>query len=126
MVARVAENSRGAADEKATENAAGAIPLCMRVPPAAPLRSRNAVSGEDDPMAKITIPTPKSVKKSHHQQDPSGGSSPSTTEQIAALAYHLWESRACPDGSAEMDWYQAEEELQSVSSSGGRASAANS
>jgi len=32
-------------------------------------------------------------------------------EQIAALAYALWEHRGCPEGSSEQDWLQAEQEL---------------
>ena len=33
-------------------------------------------------------------------------------EQVALLAYRLWQERGCPDGSPEIDWFQAEEELQ--------------
>jgi hypothetical protein len=29
-------------------------------------------------------------------------------EQIAILAYRLWEERGCPDGSPELDWERAE------------------
>lgn len=29
-------------------------------------------------------------------------------EQIAVLAYRLWQERGCPDGSAELDWERAE------------------
>jgi len=32
-------------------------------------------------------------------------------DQIASLAYALWQQRGCPDGSAEADWLRAEEEL---------------
>ena len=32
-------------------------------------------------------------------------------DQIAALAQALWEARGCPEGSAEDDWYRAEEQL---------------
>ena len=32
-------------------------------------------------------------------------------EQIAALAYALWEARGCPEGSSEVDWFQAEQEV---------------
>jgi hypothetical protein len=32
-------------------------------------------------------------------------------DQIAALAYSLWEARGCPEGSPEDDWFQAEQEL---------------
>ena len=34
---------------------------------------------------------------------------------IAALAYQLWHARGCPDGSPEIDWLRAEEELCSQS-----------
>jgi hypothetical protein len=32
-------------------------------------------------------------------------------EQIAALAYALWQERGSPEGSPEVDWLRAEEEL---------------
>jgi hypothetical protein len=32
-------------------------------------------------------------------------------EQIAALAYALWQERGCPEGSPEEDWFRAEAEL---------------
>jgi hypothetical protein len=32
-------------------------------------------------------------------------------EQIAALAYQLWEARGCPEGTPEEDWFNAEKEL---------------
>ena len=34
------------------------------------------------------------------------------TDDIAALAYHLWLERGCPDGSPEIDWYEAERRIQ--------------
>ena len=34
-----------------------------------------------------------------------------THQQIAERAFHLWNARGCPDGSAEQDWLQAEAEL---------------
>jgi hypothetical protein len=33
---------------------------------------------------------------------------------IAGLAYTLWESRGCPIGSPEQDWFKAEQELAST------------
>ena len=33
---------------------------------------------------------------------------------IGELAYHLWQARGCPEGSAEQDWLDAEKQLQSV------------
>jgi len=35
--------------------------------------------------------------------DPAAGG-----DAIAKLAYELWSSRGCPDGSPEQDWYEAE------------------
>jgi hypothetical protein len=32
-------------------------------------------------------------------------------EQVAALAYALWQERGCPEGSPEEDWFRAEKEL---------------
>jgi len=34
-----------------------------------------------------------------------------TTDDIARLAYHLWEERGCPIGSPDEDWFRAEELL---------------
>ncbi|HLX42059.1 MAG TPA: DUF2934 domain-containing protein [Bryobacteraceae bacterium] len=34
-------------------------------------------------------------------------------EQIAALAYALWEQRGRVEGNPEQDWFQAEEQLKS-------------
>jgi len=31
--------------------------------------------------------------------------------QVSELAYTLWESRGCPIGSPEEDWFKAEQEL---------------
>jgi len=32
-------------------------------------------------------------------------------EEIAILAYILWEQRGCPHGSPDEDWFRAEAEL---------------
>ena len=34
-------------------------------------------------------------------------------EEIATLAYDLWQARGCPDGSPDEDWYRAVEILRS-------------
>jgi hypothetical protein len=34
-------------------------------------------------------------------------------EEIAILAYKLWQARGCPGGSAQEDWFHAVEELAS-------------
>jgi hypothetical protein len=38
---------------------------------------------------------------------------PHEDEDIAKLAYRLWEERGRPLGSPEVDWYQTERELES-------------
>jgi DUF2934 family protein len=35
------------------------------------------------------------------------------SEDIAILAYALWQERGCPLGSPEEDWFKAEEQLKS-------------
>ena len=35
-------------------------------------------------------------------------------KQVAILAYRLWQERGSPDGSPEVDWFQAVEELQHI------------
>lgn len=35
------------------------------------------------------------------------------SQDIARLAYSLWERRGCPLGSAEQDWTEAEQQLSS-------------
>lgn len=54
--------------------------------------------------------------------DFSGGDVPATVghgvaafghRDIAARAYQLWQARGCPEGSPELDWFQAVKELRS-------------
>jgi len=33
--------------------------------------------------------------------------------EIAARAHQLWQARGCPEGSSEVDWFRAAEELRS-------------
>jgi hypothetical protein len=40
------------------------------------------------------------------------GTTPPAHERIALVAYLHWQSRGCPEESAEIDWFQAERELQ--------------
>jgi hypothetical protein len=36
-----------------------------------------------------------------------------THEEVTELAYRIWQSRGCPEGSAEEDWFAALSQLQS-------------
>ncbi len=37
--------------------------------------------------------------------------------EIASRAYEIWRERGCPDGSAEEDWRQAEQDIESLDTS---------
>jgi len=55
----------------------------------------------------------------HHTQAAMGhGIASFGHNDIAALAYELWQARGCPEGSAEEDWFHAAEELRSRAHSG--------
>lgn len=34
-----------------------------------------------------------------------------THEECSQLAYSIWQQRGCPEGTAEADWFEAEEQL---------------
>ena len=36
---------------------------------------------------------------------------PVNHDQVAAIAYRIWQERGCPIGSDQEDWYRAEAEL---------------
>lgn len=39
----------------------------------------------------------------------------STAQQdIANLAYALWQARGCPEGTADQDWFEAEQTIRSI------------
>jgi hypothetical protein len=38
-------------------------------------------------------------------------SEPAGEQKIAALAYHFWLTRGCPEGTPEEDWFRAEQEI---------------
>ncbi len=44
-----------------------------------------------------------------------GSDENSTAQQdIARLAYALWQARGCPEGSADQDWFEAEQKIRGV------------
>jgi hypothetical protein len=65
------------------------------------------------PGARGVGTTPRSDSASG--QSPTGGAqattSEPTSEEIARRAYQCWHERGCPEGSPEVDWCRAEEEL---------------
>jgi hypothetical protein len=44
------------------------------------------------------------------EEQPQSGAEPQS-DHVATLAYRLWQERGCPDGSSEVDWFQAEQLL---------------
>jgi hypothetical protein len=55
-------------------------------------------------MSAPAIAPPGSVQRKGKNQNPS-------QQDIAKLAYALWEERGMPEGSAEEDWIEAERQL---------------
>ena len=67
-------------------------------------------------------------KHLHLTRMASGGRAPETAEtpaanEIATLAYQLWEARGCPEGSPEEDWLRAERQLAAASAAPGHMAA---
>lgn len=62
--------------------------------------------------ANVTV-TSGLKKRSTRTGDESRSQIPenSTEENIAKLAYALWEQRGCPYGSPEFDWLEAEQKV---------------
>jgi hypothetical protein len=44
--------------------------------------------------------------------------SPIPRDEVARLAYLLWQRRGCPPGSPEIDWRKAEEQLMQRTAAG--------
>jgi hypothetical protein len=38
-------------------------------------------------------------------------SKPENQQQIAILAYKFWQTRGCPEGTPEEDWFRAKQEI---------------
>lgn len=62
---------------------------------------------------KDTLKTPPTDSDATAGNPPMSGAqvTRSRQEQIAQLAYSLWQSRGCPDGRPEEDWFQAERQV---------------
>ena len=56
----------------------------------------------------------QATKLTHAPDTPETGAEEprSFHEQVAILAYRLWQERGSPEGSPEIDWLEAEQELQ--------------
>ena len=65
-------------------------------------------------MATATALSNKPASVSKRKNSANAASRP---HHVAELAYTLWESRGCPIGSPEEDWFKAEQELASTAGS---------
>jgi hypothetical protein len=54
---------------------------------------------------------PSRTESASHSQVPGT----SMHEDLARLAYGLWQERGCPEGSPEFDWFEAERKLRESS-----------
>jgi len=61
-------------------------------------------------MATATALMNKDTSESKRKNSATAASEP---DHVALIAYTLWESRGCPIGSPEVDWFKAEQELAS-------------
>jgi len=69
-------------------------------------------------MTRIMIPNSRVVNMDSSSESTEHSSMSSSEQDVAVLAYHLWQARGCPEGSPEVDWYMAKEQLEeSISSS---------
>ena len=58
------------------------------------------------PAARLKLESERS------EELPVSGAGPhSDIEDVATLAYRLWQERGCPDGSSDVDWFHAEQLL---------------
>ncbi len=53
----------------------------------------------------------KSKKPPTNSESTKQPASPPHEEQVATLAYLIWQSEGCPDGRDEEHWHQAKDQL---------------
>jgi hypothetical protein len=83
----------------------------------------NRVAEQQGKQNHLTGPEQTRKAQEHAQDSPQQTRETSTGHgsvafghnDIAALAYELWQARGCPDGSPEEDWYRAAETLRTRS-----------
>ena len=68
------------------------------MPAAFPVRSKSIPEESTASTEQTLTSHPEAVERSR-------------SEEIARLAYTLWQQRGCPVGSAETDWLEAEQQL---------------
>ena len=61
--------------------------------------------------ATDTVMLPPTERAVQSQTDQTSAAQENASQDIASLAYTLWEQRGRPQGSAEQDWNRAEEQI---------------
>jgi hypothetical protein len=88
-------------------SATGAAAVAARRKPASTTRKKPVIS-QAEPSAILSAPV---RTKAAAAKPTSNVSNTPTIEQIANLAYAIWEARGCQGGSPEEDWLAAEQQL---------------
>ena len=99
--------------KKATSraNSATATPRKRTVKAAATVKPK-AKAAPKLSTAKKSATTRRAVKRTRMTALPAAALDPAAfREAVARLAYQLWEQKGHPEGSAEQDWRQAEQEI---------------
>jgi len=102
----LAVSRAAAAPTPARRKAAGPQRKKYAVTPAEPVASLAEAAGIVSETETIVVATVPEVAPA-----PVVAKSEPTYEQIAALAYELWQARGCQGGSPEEDWLTAEQQL---------------
>lgn len=87
---------------------------------AAELRDSPAHVAEMNSQVRMaeTQPVQQRSVYAHHNGQNDHGVAIFGHDQIAELAHQLWVARGCPEGSPEVDWFQAAKELRSAAATG--------
>jgi hypothetical protein len=54
----------------------------------------------------------KLASETPNEPTPSSACQHTDPQEVARLAYQIWQARGCPEGSSEDDWFEAERQLQ--------------
>lgn len=67
---------------------------------------------ESDPVTRESVPAARPMRVlAANGASQITSDRPLTHDEIARVAYDLWQARGCPQGSPEIDWQQAEQQL---------------
>ena len=120
MPEKTASKSIAAKDpaQKATRTKSAAATSRKRPVKAASTAKPKAKAAPKRSAAKKSTASGRAVKHTRTTVQPVAAVKPAAAldpaayhEAVARLAYHLWERKGRPEGSSELDWRQAEQEI---------------